>query len=683
MAIALEENQEQDDLQRAPLGILRDRYKILLNSPLPHMDSGENRAYAVEDRQNSSAKLYAVVSHPGVPYRDELAQRLTSKSAPGMMELHSHGLVNFGPLDSRYVFVFDLPTHGRAFTDEKGPLGEQEVLGKIVPRILDTIIDFAARGESHRGIRADNIYYMDDDRLGLVLGECVTNPPGALQPAIYEPLESANSMPYGRGDANIMADIYALGVLIVHLLGGVLPGEGRSSTELYAAKLQQGSYAVLVPKIPASSRVGFLLAGLLNDDPSRRWNVEVLKRWRDGVYERPRPGFGDRRAPGPLVFEEVEYVSPRLLALALTQRPSQGYAMLENGKLESWVKNSLNDKDAGAQFHEIVSRARSTSRGLRRNEIQAISRASAILDHQGSLWYRDITFSRGGFNSLLAYAFQEGGPVKNTIAEILEGGLLLDIIYSEAKQRGSDRKKDESWMKLGLASDCFEFMEKRNHAGYGLERCLYELNPTISCLSSVMDGVHVQDVVQLIEVLEAKALKAEGKINPYDRHVAAFIAARSKRLNKQIQELTSLKEGSVDYVYALAMLFARLQNLMSPSPKPGLCLWVGELIKPLINKIHSDIRREFVKSKYEKVKESGSIEKILKAVDLKNNLRRDAKEYEQAIRAFVSVENSIAALENGTEFRKLASQKYGHWIASVISISALMASMGLSYLYFY
>ncbi|MEP3247210.1 MAG: hypothetical protein ABJN40_10245 [Sneathiella sp.] len=683
MVTALKENPDVEDLQEEQYGLLRDRFRILLNSPLPQMDSGGNRAYAVEDRQNSSARLYAVVSHPGTPHREELAQRLTAKSAPGMVELHSHGLVKFGPVDLRYCFVFDLPVFGRAYSETTGALGEQEVLGRIVPRILDTIIDLAARGESHRAIRADNIYYMDEDRLGLVVGECVSTPPAALQPAIYEPLESANSMPHGRGEGSIMSDIYALGVLIVHLLGGVLPGEGRSPTELYAAKLQHGSYAVLVPKIPASSRVGFLLAGLLNDDPTRRWNIEVLKRWREGVYERPRPGFGDRRAPGPLVFEEVEYVSPRLLALALTQRPSQGYAMLENGKLESWVKNSLNDKDAGAQFHEIVSRARSTSRGLRRNEIQAISRASAILDHQGSLWYRDITFSRGGFNSLVAYAFQEGGAMKNTLAEILESGVLLDIIYGETKKPVGDAKKNVNWVKLGTVSDCFEFMEKRNHAGFGLERCLYELNPTISCLSSLLEGSHVKDVVQLIDILEYKALKADGKISPYDRHTAAFIAAKNKRMQKQIQELANFKEGSVDYAYALAMLFSRLQSLMSPGPKPGLCLWVGQLIKPLINKIHSDIRREFVKSKYEKVKESGSIEKILQAIDLKNNLKRDAKEYDQAIKAFVAVENSISALENGTEYRKLAAQKYGHWIASVISISALLASMGLSYLYFY
>lgn len=665
------------------MGILRSRFKILLQNSLPYMDSGQNHAYLVEDLRDSSNQLFAIVSEPGIPFREELAEKLTSKSAPGMMELYSHGVVKFDDADFRYVFVFDFPAEGRVLVDQKQPLTEQEVLGKIVPRIIDTIIDMASRGLSHRAIRADNLFYMDEGKLGMVLGECVTMPPGSLQPTIYEPLESANAHPFGRGDANVMADIYALGVLVCHLLGGVLPGEGRSQSDLYAAKLQQGSYAVLVPKIPASARTGFLLAGLLNDDPSRRWNVEVLKRWREGVYERPRPGFGDRRAPGPLVFEGVEYVSPRLLALALAGRPSQAFGLLENGKLESWVRNSLNDKDASTSINEIVSRANGTTRGLRRNEVQAVSRASAILDHQGAIWYRDVTFSRGGLNALLAFTVKEGGVLKNNMAELLESGLIVDILYTDLNNQKNEKKKEESWVKLGLATECGEFLEKRDHPGFGLERCLYELNPSVSCQSPTIGGAYVGDMGDLLQILEYKALKAEGKINPFDRHIAAFIASRTKSLSKNFQRLATLQPDSAEYTLTLLTLFSRLQSLSNPGPMPGLCLWIGRAITPLINKIHSELRRDFVKAKYEKVKEAGNIEKILQAIDLKNNLNRDEREYEQAIRAFSVVEHNIAALGNGTEVRKFAAQKYGQWIASLLSISALLSSMGLSYLYFY
>jgi len=662
------------------LGVLRSRYKVLLQHPLPHMDSGENKAYKVDDLRDSNNILYAVVLASGVPFRDNLVETITAKNTSGMVDLHSHGTVQFGALDYRYVFILDLPLGGNVFISGNGGLSEHIVLGIVAPRIVDVIINFASRDISHRNIRADNVFYMENEKSGVALGECITTPPGSLQPAVYEPLESANALADGRGDAGIMADIYALGIMIVHMLGGALPGEGKSSTELYAAKLRHGTYAVLVPKIPASSRVGFLLAGLLNDDPTRRWNVEVLIRWRDGVYERPRPGFGDRQAPGPIVFEGTEYLSPRLLSLAFTKRPAQAYTLLESGKVESWVRNSLNDKDAGMRIADsVATRGRG---GDRRNELQSVAKVNAVLDIQGAFWYREVTFSRGGLSSLIAAAFRHEGPVKTAIAELLESGLLLDIIYSDINSAEGGKRKDGSWLSMGQATECFEFMEKRESLGFGLERCLYELNPTMSCMSALLKGSYIKDAEKLMDILESLALKAEGKIKPFDRHIAAFIAARTNSLSKNFQKMSALKIGSMEQTLLLVAMFGRLQNLLSPSPKPGLCLWVKVLLTPLINKIHSDIRREFIKKKLDNAVGSGNIEKILKEVDLQRNLLRDEREYDQAIKAFISIEQGIKALENGAQSRLWAAQKYGHWIASLISIAALLSSMAFSYMYF-
>lgn len=663
-------------------GILRSRYKVLLQAPLPQLDSGENKAYKVEDLRDSNNILYALVLATGMPYRDDMVETLTSRNTPGLTVLHSHGVIHFGNTDYKYVFIHDLPIGGSVFEEGTGGLPEQKVLNVIVPKLVDVIINFASRDLTHRNIRADNVFYMENEKAGIALGECVSCPPGSLQPSIYEPLESANSLPEGRGPGNIMTDIYALGVMIVHMLGGVLPGEGRTAAELYAAKLANGSYAVLVPKIPASSRVGFLLAGLLNDDPKRRWGVEVLIRWRDGVYERPRPGFGDRQAPGSLIFEDKEYLSPRLLSLAMTKKPAPAYVLLESGKIESWVRNSLTDKDAALRIADCVSNRMKTSGGARRRELQCVARVNAILDNLGAFWYREVTFSRGGLGGLIAQAFRSDGPVKTALAEMLEGGVLLEAIYVDLDQTEAGRRKDNSWVTLGKVTETYEFMEKRDQLGYGLERCLYSLNPSITCMSPTFQGAYVKDIEKLMDILEERAFKTDGKINPFDRHTSAFIATKTTSLTKNFQKLSTLPHASVGYTIMQIVMLGRLQNSKSPAPKPGLCLWVKVILKPIINKIHSSIRREFVLKKLENAIESGSIDKVLKEIDLENNLNRDSSEYAQAIREFIGVNNGIRSLENGGPARAHAAKKYGQWIASVISISALVSSMGFSYLYF-
>ncbi len=665
------------------LGVLRRRYKVLLDQPLPHLDSGENKAYKVEDLRDSNNILFALVLAPGMPFRDEMVEKITGRNTAGLTVLHAHGVVHVAGTDFRYVFIHDMPIGGPVFIEGQGGIPEQKVLNVIVPKIVDVIINFGPRELTHRNIRANNLFYMESEKAGVALGECVSTPAGSLQPAVYEPLESANSLPEGRGRGTAMSDIYALGITIVHLLGGVLPGEGRSASDLYAAKLKNGTYAVLVPKIPASSRVGFLLAGLLNDDPSRRWTVEVLIRWRDGVYERPRPGFGDRQAPGPILFEGKEYLSPRLLSLAMTRRPAPAYVLLESGKVESWVRNSLNDKEASSRIGDCVSnKMRSGGSSARRVELQCVSRVSAILDNRGAYWYREATFSRGGLGSLIAYAFRSDGGLKSAIAELLESGVLLDAVYSDLDKADSGRRKDNSWVPLGKVTECFEYMEKREQLGYGLERCLYALNPSISCMSPTLQGAYVRDVEKLLDILEERAVKTDGKINPFDRHTAAFIAARTNSLAKNFQRLSNLPPTSVEYALLQIAMIGRLQNLMSPTAKPGLCLWVKTMALPLINKIHSEIRREFVKKKLENAIQSGNIEKVLAEIDLQNNLKRDATEYEQAIAEFIAISNGIKSLERGAPARAHAAQKYGQWIASVISIGALLSSMGFSYLYF-
>lgn len=664
-------------------GVLRGRYKILLEQPQPHLDSGENKAYKVEDLRDSENILFALILAQGMPYRDDIVEKITARNTAGLTVLHAHGVVHFTGTDYRYVFIHDMPVGGPVFVEGQGGLTEQKVLNVIVPKIVDVIINFGSRELTHRNIRADNLFYMVNEKTGVAMGECVSTPPGSLQPTVYEPLESANSLPEGRGNGTHMSDIYALGITIVHLLGGVVPGEGRTPADLYAAKLKNGTYAVLVPKIPASSRVGFLLAGLLNDDPTRRWTSEVLIRWRDGVYERPRPGFGDRQAPGPLLFDGKEYLSPRLLSLAMTRKPAVAYVLLESGKVESWVRNSLNDKDASVRIGECDGKKmRSSSTNARRLELQCVSRVSAILDNHGAYWYREANFSQGGLGSLLAFAFRSDGALKSAIAEMLESGVLLDAVYSDLNKTETGRRKDSGWINLGKVTECFEYMEKREQLGYGLERCLYALSPSVSCMSETVQGAYVKGVETLLDVLEERAFKTDGKINPFDRHTAAFIAARTNTLTKSFQRLSNLPPANVEYSLLQITMIGRLQNLLSPSAKPGLCLWVKIMVLPLINKIHSEIRREFVKKKLENAIQSGNIEKVLAEIDLQNNLKRDATEYEQAITEFIDVDKGIKSLENGKPQRSHAAQKYGQWIASVISIGALLSSMGFSYLYF-
>ncbi|MDP6885104.1 MAG: ABC transporter permease subunit, partial [Rhodospirillales bacterium] len=60
--------------------------------------------------------------------------------------------------------------------------------------------------------------------------------------------------------------------------------------------------------------------------------------------------------------------------------------------------------------------------------------------------------------------------------------------------------------------------------GYGIERCLYELNPGLPCQSPHLNHDYVTRIRDLLPALDETANRVSEKTLPIDRHIAAFIA---------------------------------------------------------------------------------------------------------------------------------------------------------------
>ncbi|MCF8468737.1 MAG: hypothetical protein K9G33_15160 [Sneathiella sp.] len=661
-------------------GLLEGRFQVDLSARLGFLDRGPCKAYKAQDIHSPGSDLFAVISDPYILSRKFLANAMSAGRIPGMIDLIAHGPLKFGETDIHNVFIFERPKGGLVFNEAEGPLPEKFVLDTIIPTITECLLTLGKADVVHRGIRADNLFFEDESHGQVVLGDTVTTPPGSCQPPVYEPPESARADAYGRGAGAPGHDIYALGVLIVHLLGGELPGKNLSPEALYTRKLEQGSFMTLAADLRVSSRVADLLVGLLQDDPKRRWDVATLARWRDAIKDQPRPGHGDRRAMGGIMFDEKEYVSPRLLAEALTKKPKDACKLLDNGKLTNWVKNSLRDNDAAAAVPNIRRSSVGATRGHTRNEITAVAQINSLLDPRGPFWFRDVAFSRGGLGSLLAYAFQQdSASMKKSLADLLESGLLMDYAMEDAEYHVSKRR---GWLSDSAATNCFDHMKKKNDLGFGLERCLYELNPELPCLSPLTVGSNVRDIPQLIGIAEKKLMSAGGKTNPFDRHSSAFIAAKSKGLGKYLHQLASTAPGSVKHSLALLKMFAKLQAIVHPEPLPGFCLWAETLMKPVLGKIQSRLRREVVSQRLDAAKKSGNLETILTATDVEQQMAADAEEYEKALAEAAHAERMAFHLAGSSDLRRVAAGRYGTWITSVLSIATLLTSMALSALYF-
>ncbi|MEH6547640.1 MAG: hypothetical protein V7701_14485 [Sneathiella sp.] len=680
MSLAEEIIEPQD---RAPIetGVQLDgRYRIDLSTRLSFLDKGQNQAYKVIDAKNPDVEFFAMISNPFVPYRLDLAEAMMASHIPGISDLLAHGPVRFGEMDIRYVFIFKMPDGGPVFNRADGPLDERIVLNKIVPRLIEMFAALEKLNIPHRGVRVDNLFYEDAEQEEVVLGESITTPAGSDQNDVYEPVESANAHAYGRGVGDIATDVYALGVLIVHLLLGRLPAAEMTAEQIFVSKLDQGSYSLLTSDLTLSSRTQLLLKGLLHDDPVRRWDIEQLGRWREITHDRAKMGTGDRHGLGTLYVSGQAYDSPKLLANALAGVPEEACELLKSGKLATWVKNSLRDNDTADNLASIQMTTRGRSQGGQLSKLTAAAQICNLLSPMGAIRYRELAFAKDGLPSLLAYAFQnDDTAMKASLGELLESGILTTLLDNDFGGQGA---RPKGALLLSKVSDCLEHMKNKDRFGFGLERCLYELNPTAPCLSPNLIGSHVSTMARFMKVVEKKLTTPGNQINPFDRHCAALIAVKASGQGRSFRQMGLGNPGSVEHSAGLLNMFGQLQKIYHPGPLPGFCLWADSLLKPLIASLKSELRREFVMKRFEDARTSGNMETILLATDIRRHIRKDEKEFHQARSNFTGIEQLAVRLEAATEERKAAASRYGNWIASVLSITALLTSMGLSALHF-
>ena len=77
----------------------------------------------------------------------------------------------------------------------------------IIAPIAEALAELGLKGITHRAIRPDNIYYMDEQRTRIVLGDCCTSVPAYDQPVVLESIESGMCEPSGRGSGMYVDDM--------------------------------------------------------------------------------------------------------------------------------------------------------------------------------------------------------------------------------------------------------------------------------------------------------------------------------------------------------------------------------------------------------------------------------------------------------------------------------------------
>lgn len=651
--------------------LLNERFEIDSARPIPEFHHVGADAVAARRLESSSVELFAYVVRSGLPARNELLPAMRAIDHASVMKLVSHG-VAYWPPDGveRQIVVYERPP--RRFLDSIGtkiaPMREDEVARMLVRPIAEGLEELKRLRIAHGAVNPANLFVAGGDGRRLILGDCVTAPTGFIQHSAFETIGRAMAEPAGRGTATAADDLYALGVTMLFMLLGHLPGCDLDEEALITAKIESGSFSALLGDSNLPQYITEPVRGLLLDNPDLRWTLDDLQTWLGGRRASPKRSEVVGRLRRPVPFLGQSFTNVRTLAAAMATDSVAADGIIEDGTLETSLAQAANEDDMRTRIAE-ARRTASQGRGGSLRD-RRVSRVLMALDPQAPIRYRGQSVMPEGVGSALAQAFATGRGIQE-LGEIIAGQLPM-AWYSF--QSGTD----EGAVPLLRIFDTLSGFVSESGFGYGIERCLYELETSTPCAGPLTKGQLILDSKSLLLALESVAAGSNRPNEPIDRHAAAFLISRHARLIHEPIMVLSGDATPEQRCAALVKIFDILQRRTNISKLPRLCGWLVSLAEPAIGGYHSRSLRDRLKTDIAKVWKSGRIHDLVAFISDAGLADRDKSGFRAATAAHAHASRSIAACRRELERRGAIAAAYGRQAAAIIaSLLSVMMAIGV------
>jgi eukaryotic-like serine/threonine-protein kinase len=645
--------------------VLKDRFEIDDAMPLEKFDSPTAKAFQCVGKTAEYGDLVALVCDPKIPMRSETMEALRGFPGIGLLKFIDSGVVNWAANNRRQpALIFDLPAGTRVFENMDSviqPLSDEQLIKGFLTPAVNTLRELSARGITHRNIRPDNLYYSDLSERLIMFGECISAPPGYNQPLHFETLECAMADETGRGEGAIGDDLFALGVTLLCLLIGRNSVTNISDRHQFLFdRINLGSYANIVGTHRIQMNMMELLRGLLADDTRERWSVRDVQLWLGGRRLTPKQVKLPPKAARPLTIGGMDHENVRSAAHGFARNWSMGGDVARGHDFDNWIRRSLNDEIVVENLNRVVGSAQAIQASPKADDARLVTRICMALDPSAPLRHRGFATHIDGIGPTLAMGFTKE-DVRENINAFISGRFLPQWMALQSRTRSEILQIYATLEKLPA-------LLTQPGPGFGIERCLYELNPYAQCMSGMIDHLYITRPEELVPALEAVAHGNELPPIPMDRHVAAFLAARSEEIDDRIlRPLSALDERPAGDALKVLRILARVQSVYRNGAAPGLCAWFQALTKPAVNSFHNLKMRQQIESSVSRAAETGFLNELLKIFDDAKAIQRDEQGYLRAQHEHGQCSAQMAQMNLSLQNKENLASELGEQVAAVIS----------------
>jgi hypothetical protein len=494
----------------------------------------------------------------------------------------------------------------------------------LVKPIVKILKDFEQLNLTHRAIHPERITFDDLSFQDIILGPGFLTPPGFLQPACYEPLQTCFSEPTARGAGQPSYDLYALGITILSLFKDPRFFQSLSSAESNKRRLSEGSYAFFLEKQIFSERITELLKGLICDDIHQRWSLDDLESWADfnKVHAHYRPP--QKIATKPFVYQGQEYNSPALLIHQIGTDWIGAQDIIFSEDFRVWMRRNSNKQENAVGVEDAKVSASRTEASIRQDAILAYSLIA--LDPERPLYFKGLILALDGIGDYLAAYFYD--PQKRSDAAALLSSKAPLFWLSLKEQKSPQVLRFNK-----LYQESANFLSKRS-MGFGIERCLYELNPHVPCLSPLIHQVSGYDPTDILQALNYYASHHPEQLSPklpIDRHLVAYAATHYDFIKDDfLSALPDEKAPKEQKIIACLRFLSLIEKNTQHRPLKDLYYWVHDLSIQSVGIYRSKKRRDIIKKFLESQRSPCPIDRLLDWIDNTAEKKIDMDEFMEA-----------------------------------------------------
>jgi len=669
-----EENEEQEQgaqIVESGKGSLMSKYDINLNKKIDELSSEFATAYETSFKTGTNHKInvYTLIFENNFPPRAKVIQSLKkNKDFKTTSRIIDDGKISFSATKTRkYATILQKPIGLplSSVIEREGPFSEKFVTSVILEQLLAELYIFNESEIAHGSINPRNIYYNKDTH-AIFLTECISRFRGYSQDPIFESLNQLLSHPAGKGEQIFIADYFSLGMTLLYLLTGVRPIEEKDKDIILAFRLKYGSCDAMIETalekagVKITPRTKDLLKGLLTDNTIERWDSKKVTAWTKKEPVFPPTSNLHKKATSGLLFNEVEYFSLKHLAHDIQKNWNTAKRTIKIHDVSRWVNLSVKNPDM-ASLLDSLSPSINSEIILQDDKL---IRFITTIDPEGPIRHQNYSCTISGVGTLLAYGYiKNNRDIIQFVGTIFNSGLVDYWINKQV----TPTNYTYSTMGWG-GSKIIQYLQKSG-LGFGIERCLYELNKSLPCQSTMLSDYCVTTTKESLLFLDGIAENNHDN-EPIDRHIAGFLGNRINMLDDlKVKSLVNFPFFAKNISIVTTSILTVAQKESGVGPVHNLSNWIYNRLENFIENMHSKTIRKNMKRNLKNASKDGMISSIFKAISSPLEIRNDLYGFQEAKKNYKQLQHEIIKYKTKSNIERMS---YFHGLKTSVILSYLI-----------